>query len=625
MMDEETLRSSSGASDENAPAADACGEQEPSEAAEDTAVLDESMTVEGESEDAETEPEAAEEEPDFAEESEEAPVPKKKVDFRKIAKVVADFLPVLLFALSVIYVGYYIIFPSRGEFHSDCTDTIYWANASYESGHVFNENFGYACLLPFGGSLLMQIFMPFFGLSMTTHILGMLLFFILFITFFCLMLREMHWDHRYICGAGAILLMMLCASQKMREIFWGHTIYYSLGVLFIFIGLFLLFRLRNLGEKRQAARSRSLNIRYFVTLGIFLIFFLLTCTNRISSLTIFGLPMMAGIFAEALLDSKTPLLSRRNGKTLVLLIMMSVMMVLGLKLCNLWAGDIVAGYETAYSNFSDTSEWLGHVQGLPLAWLLLLGLENLPGTNLMSGDSIKNLIHMFAAIIIVVLPIAATICYPKYEGEKGRQMHVCIWVHWAVTALILVGWICGSLSAANWRLTPVICTSIVVSLLFVHWAISEKTTLARLSIILMIPVIAASVLNAWEVVHMPHDNYKDSDLYQLVDYLEESDLDYGYATFWNANAMTIISDDTIKVRNVNINEMGVDKNTYQSDSTWYDAQEGQPDYFLLLSQGENDTLVNGGAEILSRAVQTKQVETTNGGIFYIYVFNENIF
>ncbi len=575
-----------------------------------------------------TSPEEEPEEASPREEPEEAP-PKKKpaIDGQKLCQWIRNALPVLAFLISVICVGYYVIFPSRGEFHADCTDTIYWANASYESGHILSEDFCYACLLPFGGNLLMQIFMPFFGLSMTTHILGMFLFFVLFILFFCLMLREAGLNYRYICVAGAVLLATLCASQKVREIFWGHVIYYSLGVLFLFIGMFLLFRLRNLAEQKSlsAANEKQTRLRRITTLVIFLIFFLLTCTDGISSLTIFALPMTGAIFAEALVDNQAKLISRRNGKTALLLCLMAVMLVLGMKLGSAWAGDITAGYETAYSNYGDKGEWLTNAQKLPLAWLDLLGLQNMPGERMMSGDSIKNLIHIMAAALIAVVPIAATICYPRYTGKKGRHLRVAVWVHWAVTALILVGWICGMLSAAAWRLTPIIATSTMLTLLFACWAISKKTNLTRLAVLLMIPITASSALNVWDVAHMPYDNYKDSDLYQLADYLEENKLTYGYATFWNANAITIIADNHIKARNVNVDENGVNPNFYQTQTSWYEDQEDQDKYFLLLSQGEYDTLVNNASDILNTSTQFLQLQTTNGSTFYVLVYPENLF
>ena len=103
-------------------------------------------------------------------------------------KTFLNMLSILGIAGVFAVIAYYILFPAEGYLHSDCTDTILWAQASYDSGKLIYDGFQYAAVLPFGGNLLMLIFMPFFGYSMMTHNLGMLLFLLLFIlaaVFFC--------------------------------------------------------------------------------------------------------------------------------------------------------------------------------------------------------------------------------------------------------------------------------------------------------------------------------------------------------------------------------------------------------------------------------------------------------
>lgn len=562
-------------------------------------------------------------------EEESAPGKKGRIlwkDF-KVGFKFAVSLEVLLLAVAIVV--YYILFPSKGEFHSDCTDTIYWAKATYDSGKLLSPDFQYACLLPFGGSLLMLIFMPFFGLSMMTHTLGMLLFFLLFLTGFCLMLKEMHWNFHWICGAAAVLLMVVSSSEKLREIFWGHTIYYSLGILFLFYGLFLLFRLGNLLERKailgESKKEKSCRIHACITLAALLIFFLLCSTDQVTALTIFALPILAAVFLERLLDRGTPLTDRKNSITLLLLLLLGVMILCGMILGQHWAGGITADYADSYSNYASQSTWLGHIQAFPLAWLTLLGLEDIPGTPLMDGDSVKNLIRMATAILLLVLPIAATCCYSKYEGKSGKQIRILLWVHWVMTALIMVGYICGYLSVANWRLSPIVCTSTVVSMGFVHWAISNRTVMNRVSGVLCIPIVCFCVLSAWNVAALPKDYNQENVQYQLVDVLKEHGLTYGYATFWNANAMTVISNSEVLVRNVEVNESGVVPAQYQTSQSWYEDQPNQEEYFLLLNQEEYDTLLNRLDPLLRQAQRSFSVDDKNGVSYWVLVFSENIF
>lgn len=552
-------------------------------------------------------------------------------DRQRLLKKASYILPAALFLAAILVTVYYIAAAARGEFHSDCTDTIFWANASYESGHIYNADFAYACLLPFGTNLLMLPFFPFFGLSMTTHVLGMLLFFILFTVFFCLMLHEMGWGIRSVCVGGAIFLGLLSSSAKMREMFWGHTIYYSLGILFLFMGTYFYFRFENLLEKRRRLQKdqqpvRRVTIHVIITAAALLLFLMFSATDGISALSIFGLPFLAAIFAVHIADNSKPVVCRQNLCALNQIMIFTVMILLGIVMNELWAGDITAGYESAYSRYSAQSSWTEHVQKLPLAWLTLLGVEDLDGQPMMSAESVKNIFHILGAMLIAVFPIIATCFYFRYPNDReGKHIRLWIWIHWAVTTIILLGYVFGKLSAANWRLIPIAGTGMILMLLVLRWAILFNKPSIRIPALLAIPVVVLAVLNLITVAAMPKDAYKENEIYELAEFLEKEDLSYGYATFWRANAITVISGPDVKVRSVEIDDTGIMPGNYQTQKSWYQSQEGQEEYFLLVNQSEYDML--GGLEnsLLTEAAQCKFIQLDDGSVFYILIFAHNIF
>ena len=61
--------------------------------------------------------------------------------------------------------------------------------------------------------------------------------------------------------------------------------------------------------------------------------------------------------------------------------------------------------------------------------------------------------------------------------------------------------------------------------------------------------------------------------------------------------MTVISGDKLKVRNVNVDEDGVQKAVYQTAAAWYDDQPGQEDYFLLLDTEEYQGLAAANGQL----------------------------
>lgn len=259
----------------------------------------------------------------------------------KIITVISYILPISIFLGVIASVVYYITVGFKSEFHADCTDTIMWANASHESGHVYDENFSYACFLPFGINLIMQPLISIFGLSLKAHIIGMLGYLILLVVFFCLMLKEMHWNIRSICFAGSVMLAVTVSSQKLREIFWQHTIYYSLGLLFIVIGLYLYFRLLNLSNKRQSLdpkdkKSQRLFLHFLITFVCLAVFIMFTATDGISALSIFAIPFIAAIFAEAFANDSNKIFSLKTLKTFASAAIFGVMILLGIKLNERW-------------------------------------------------------------------------------------------------------------------------------------------------------------------------------------------------------------------------------------------------------------------------------------------------
>lgn len=554
----------------------------------------------------------------------EVPAPAAGISFRDRLQVMAELLRkwswTLILLLSILVVGYYTLFPSRGYFHSDTTDSLMWAVASSETGSLFNADFEYACLLPFSTSLIMWALIPVFGVSMTTHVLSMLCFFLLFTGAMIWMLRKMDWSWSWVSTAVFIVLMICSGSEKLREIFWGHTIYYSLGVLFIFVGLALLFWQMDIHKKRDTVSvkeaQKKMTTRLIVCTVLIGVWFLLACTNQIIAIAIFALPVMAAVFCERWLDENVLPFCKKNRRALGVFLVMGAGMVLGYLITAVLAKDISAGYESAFSNYTNMDNWVDNALGFPRAWLVLLGVEIRDGDPLMSVKSVGELLKVITGVILLIVPVVALFCYKKIDDEKLRILTLTFWF---MTMLIMMGYILGRLSSANWRLSPIVAMSAVVTMAFIRWSVGQ-ISLRRIMTLLMIPVMMVSMITAVKIIDMPADNTEDSNLYAFAEELEARGLSYGYATFWHANGLTVVADSRVKCRAVTIDDGGCRPYYYQGCRSWYDNQPGQPQYFLLLTQGEADKLI----EIGSPLAEFKVMEFSING-FPVWVYNENIF
>lgn len=559
------------------------------------------------------EPDAVSAEPDAVSAEPDAPAPKRAVlscIYDAVAGFFCDYSWIALLAAAVLIVAYYVLFPSRTYFHADTTDTLMWAQASYDAGSLFNPEFHYACFLPFNTSLLMTALIPLFGVSMTTHVLGMLGFFLLFTAAFIFCARGMNWSWKWISLCVFVQLMVLSGSEKLREIFWGHTIYYSIGVLCLFVGLGLAFRFMRSNAEKPNMRKMCL---FMVLIGVWFFF---GGMNQLNGLTIFALPLLAAVFLERFLDTGDSLFCKENRRTLLLLMVMAVCMVLGYLLTSMLTKGMTADYASAYSTYSDISEWMDNLKKFPMHWLTLLGVDVGIADNFMSMKSIGNLVIVLNGIILLVLPLIGLCNYARIEDKKLRLL---LLTYWCMLLLIMFGYVCGLLSSANWRLSPIVAMATLTSLGVVRWA-AGRVELSRLAIMAMIPVVIGCMVNATTILHMPADGHKETMLYRLADELEKSGLTYGYATFWNANSITVISDSAVKCRNVIVDGEGVREYDYQGCDSWYYDQLGQENYFLLLTEDEYYDLTQSNALILQNPHVERVFE-----YYHILVFEENLF
>ncbi|MGN0593084.1 MAG: hypothetical protein ACI4JQ_07550 [Ruminococcus sp.] len=543
-----------------------------------------------------------------ASEPESAPLNKQQ-----ILHAVRTSISLLFLLLSIGMVLYYIWGPARYEFHSDCTDTIYWAEAAMEGKGLINPDFQYATVMPFGGNLFMQLWMPFFGVSMLTHTLGMTTFFAVFTAALFWLLHELKWSMswRFITIAG--LLTALSASEKIREIFWGHIIYYSLGMLFLLLGMSLVLHIYNLREKVQTPRVRHQTLFFLILL---LGLFTTCCTNSTTAIALFSLPVIAALFLERFLDHTVKLTAQKNLFSGILLLLCVLGTIAGMLLGKWIAGDVVPSYANAYSYFTSPDSWQEHLEQLPLAFLNLIGLDVDTDTFLTSLSGIQTILLLFYAALLVILPIAALFCYRKITDTGFRML---IWAHFTCTAFILIGYICGMLYTANWRLSPLIVTGFLVSLSFLRW-LYQKSSTRRLGILLLLPVGYSCMQSILGVLQMPANAYLQSASYQLSEYLQQQGLNYGYATFWNSQVITVQSNAQCKVRTVSIDEDGVNINLYQSNKNWYDDQPGQEEYFLLMSPYEKSVLTASDSPVPDMPHRTLEYMG-----YTIWIFEENLF
>lgn len=542
---------------------------------------------------------------------------------RLIARLrkVVPYLPTIAFAWAFLFAvavcAYFILYPAEGFFHSDCTDTILWAEASYDAGAVFNPDFKYAALLPFGASIWLVPLIAIFGVTMKTHVIGMLIFLLLFAASIVLVCRKMRWSYAYSFGCGALMLLILSSSEKLLEIMWNHVIYYSLGLLLYFVILALAFWAMDHLEAPKKGRIRAL-----LPLIPLTAFCLLTALNGFQMLVLTVAPVCAGFFAERFFDRSQSLFNKKNLPTALVLACSAVGMLFGTALLDALLGDISASYANAYSTFSAIDNWAANADKFFINWLTLLGVSVKTSDSLISGDSIVNILRIGTGILLTVVPLLLLCFYHKIENRYTR---ILVIAHAFLLAFLLFGSICGKLGAANWRLTPLLGSSVITTVAAVKLAVEHRKTAVvscRTGVVILIVIALLGTQNARWITAMPKDYGRDNDLHLLAQKLEEEDLTYGYATFWRSQAITLLSDSKVKTREILVEKDGIETDMYQSQGAWYEDQEGVSEYFVLLSHSELTTVQR--SDFWKNLQKHCAVRVIQYEGYYIFVFAENI-
>ena len=556
---------------------------------------------------------------------------KEKIGSKRWFKIAYALLATLPLFAALYLAFYYIYGPGEGYFHSDCTDTIYWANAALEGNGIFDDQYNYAALLPFSTVWIMQPLIKLFGFGMTAHNLGMAIFAVIFAggIYFCA--RSAKFSHLWSSTAVFAMFMILSCSDKLREMMWGHTIYYSLGLV-------LMFYLLGLGMRFCDALEEGKTVCAIVWGVLLLGISVGSATNGMQIVVLTVLPAAAAFAAERLLSAKDGLVTRKTIPALASAVVIAAGTLGGIMLLKVITNDgaIRAGYAAGYSGWSAVSNWLSNAQKFVNHYFSLLGVDMAQNAPIFSAESMKYFFRMAVGIILIVMPVVILCLYGKI---KSRGVRLMVWAHFVLTAVVLFGYICGELSAANWRLMPIIGSAAMLTFCGMRDLVSDlglfeigegagaTVILSRISALVLAVLVASSLVFAKEVKALDPEYGRDNTNHRLAEFLVEEGLEYGYATFWYAQAITVLTDSEVRVRNMEIDDRdGVVGRHYQSSLNWYNDQEGVGEYFVILSSSEyREVFLTDTWEKWMDECYLRHYDSPNDAKgFQIYVFSENI-
>jgi hypothetical protein len=250
---------------------------------------------------------------------------------------------------------------------------------------------------------------------------------------------------------------------------------------------------------------------------------------------------------------------------------------------------------------------------------------------------IKRNVLALLGIVLLVTPVVL-LCF--YKRIQSRGIRIVLLGHFIVSFFILFAVTFGNLGGANWRLTPMLGTSVIVSFLAAvemmrHREVEARIPARLVGIVLAIMMICSGI-TAYNVVSIPADYGRDNNWHKVAAELEARGLKYGYGQFWWANAVTLLSDGAVEMSSADSDPTkGLVKSLYQMPTDAYDDKDTDR-YFVMFNEKDNSRMsawiqhrIETGVIIDSFTVESEPYNLSRYGIYgsvvYIYVFNENPF
>lgn len=526
----------------------------------------------------------------------------------------SKILPSLFFGLLVMNLGilfYYIFFSYENSFHSDSASKVLLAREIYDSKQFFPSHWNYVngdLFIMFGHIFIIPL-LEFLPAGYTAHAVSGMIFSIFILAGVWFLADKMLiplWQKIAVAAFFAAGVSGFFAENLFGQGSYGATILICLYIL---------------ASANKFLEHKGKNL--LIWGGIIVIIFIFAYwSNPKRALISYGLPLIGGVgwlIVRNELDQRS--------KSLKLLVLSLVGSLVGIILHEITLTDVsnVQGaanarwlnIESVPQNILYTLKGLYaqldglllggktifSTQGLVsavkflLATIILLAIPFAIKKVATTGSSEESLIAVFAGVSIAsTLFLQITTTLPDMTDPIQSSRYLVPGVMLGLFVLLTLPFKPLEFSAR----------SIILSCAFFVFTLSGYNNLIKTSI------------NSERILGQPGQSnaYRN----ELIDFLKSNNLQYGYATYWNAGVLTVLSDEELKVRQVQLHQGTPVPMRHLSSNNWYLPSAWGGKTFLLVNEQEKNLVDLGKLAVLG----LREVQQLNFRDFTIFVFDQNI-
>ena len=480
-------------------------------------------------------------------------------------KKLSTVFSLVVLVVLIITFSYYILFNNTTEDlsggntgFSDYIEGTLWAYATIESGHILSDTFIYPYAIPFGANLLFAPFVRILGINLLANRLGMMLFFVIVCLTFVYFSTAIDTDGGSIFTIMSLMLMSFSTQLAFNLLL--HILYYLLGFVCMTGMLASIIWLKRSSHKRT----------HYI---ILMLYSLWGAANGLPSVALSIIPVFTAL-----------MLSMEDIRKDYALQIVAASLICGLLVYKLTMNGV---HESDYLSsagayqLQSISTWFEHIRALPETWFSLFITCDPKGVFVFQGTGVFVILEIIFSLVITAAPVPYIMRYKKLCCTEKLVFHSAIIV-WIVCLSQFV--FLRSL-AARWEnrvlFNGVLMNAMLLAVWYPHLHINwrKKTSI--------VSFFAIGALASFMCVFLVAHNTGPIEC-ELAEELQNRGFSHGYATFWNANKVTVLTNGRVRCCTVQVNNKRLTPRYYNIDSTWYQYQEG--DFFVALRERDLDGL-----------------------------------
>ncbi|WP_346308587.1 hypothetical protein [Limnohabitans sp.] len=517
----------------------------------------------------------------------------------------------LLLLVNVAFMLGYIFIWYQNYFHSDSAAKVLLAKEIFDTGYFFPSDWNYvnSDLFVLFGHVFIIPLLPFIPAGFTAHAVSGAIFAGLIL-----------WGVWLVSSIGniplwqrlaAVALIASGISGFMSENLYGQVSY---GAVFFFCLYIVYF-----SDKILITQDKW---RIFWSILLVIILALAYWANPKRAFVTYGLPLFLALGWMAFINNK------KDGHRYLLLIIVALLgSVIGSLL------HIQTIKEVNNHLGAGNARWLPVEGVLTNIGLTLKGLFAQLGGLLPANTSLFTLGGLYAGFRFVVAT-TALIVIPislKRTMDQGTD-RMRLFALFAIFAfgLLMFMYITTTIpdmsdpiQSSRYLVPGVLLGILIMTMNPVQWA--HQPSLFTMGMVLVTFTFVTSGYHTYRLStinsqHLGQPLKINTDRLEMVDFLRKNNLKYGYASYWNAGSLTVLSDGEVKIRQIVLNNGMPTPMRHLSSNRWYRQSAWKGKSFLMLHKSEIPHLDVGKLERL----RLQPIEKLNYKNFSIYVFPENI-